>query len=127
VAVETLIQDGRERVILDRAEYEDLVDARDHAIAMRDIAAGEGALTSLEMADYLAAPTPLAFWRKRSGKTQAEMAAEAGVSQPFMTQIEAGTRVGAVGVLARIAQALGVWINDLVEATEVAPEIRTGG
>jgi transcriptional regulator with XRE-family HTH domain len=45
------------------------------------------------MADYLAAPTPFAFWRKRSGKTQASLAAEAGVSQPFLAQIEAGVRI----------------------------------
>ncbi len=67
------------------------------------------------MADYLAAPAPFAFWRKRSGKTQASLAAEAGVSQPFLAQIEAGKRRGAVAVLARIARALGVRIDDLVE------------
>jgi DNA-binding XRE family transcriptional regulator len=115
LAVETLIQNGRERVILDRAEYEDLIDARDHAVALREIAAGADALTSEEMEAYLAAPTPLAFWRKRSGKTQAALAAEVGVSQPFLAQIEAGKRNGTVAVLARVAQALSVRIDDLVE------------
>jgi len=67
------------------------------------------------MSGVLAAPTPFAFWRKRSGKTQANLAAEAGVSQPFLAQIEAGKRRGTVAVLARIARALGVRIDDLVE------------
>jgi DNA-binding XRE family transcriptional regulator len=117
MSMEIILQDGRERVILDRVEYEDLVDARDHAIAMRDIAGGAVPLSSEEMTAYLASPTALSFWRKRAGKTQADLAAEAGVSQPFLAQIEAGKRRGTVSVLARIAQALGVRIDDLVETS----------
>jgi len=113
--VETIIQNGTERVVLDRADYEDLVDARDHAIAMRDVAQGADPLNAAEMDAYLAAPTPLSFWRKRSGKTQAAVAAEVGVSQPFLAQIENGRREGGVRVLARIARALGVRLDDLVE------------
>jgi transcriptional regulator with XRE-family HTH domain len=48
-------------------------------------------------------------------KTQASLAAEAGVSQPFLAQIEAGKRRGTVAILARIARALGVRIDDLVD------------
>jgi predicted transcriptional regulator len=73
------------------------------------------AIPEPEMDAYLAAPTPLAFWRKRSGKTQVALAAEVGVSQPFMAQLEAGTRDGTIGVLSRIARALGLRIEDLVE------------
>jgi len=40
--VETIIPNGRERVVMDRDVYEDLVDARDHAVAMRDLAGGGG-------------------------------------------------------------------------------------
>jgi DNA-binding XRE family transcriptional regulator len=114
MTIETLIQDGRERVIMDRSDYEDLVDARDHLAAMRRIADGAPTISHAEMPAYLAARTPLAFWRARGGKTQAALAAEVGVSQPFLAQIEAGTRDGTVGVLSRIARALGVRIDDLV-------------
>ena len=107
-------QDGRDRVVLDRAEYQDLIDARDHALAMRDIAAGAETLTEAELDAYLAAVTPLAYWRKRAGKTQSGLAQEVGVSQPFLAQIEAGRRDGTVSVLARIAKALRVRIDDLV-------------
>ena len=117
MTIETIVENGRERVILDRADYEDLIDARDHAIAVHDIAAGAVPLTSQEMATYLASPTPLSFWRNRAGKTQAALAADAGISQPFLAQIEAGQRTGTVTVLARIAHALGVRIDDLVKTT----------
>lgn len=52
-------------ITLTRAAYEDLVDARDHALAMRDVATGAvEALTGAEVDAYLAAATPLAFWRR---------------------------------------------------------------
>ena len=112
--MEVITAAGHERVVLERAEYEDLVDARDHALALQDIAAGAPVLSEAELDEYLAAATPLAYWRKRSGKTQAALAAEAGVSQPFLAQIETGKREGSVGVLAKIARALRVRIEDLV-------------
>ncbi len=59
VAVEIIVQGGREWVVLDRGAYEDLIDARDHAVSLRDIAAGAGTLTGAELDAYLAAPTPL--------------------------------------------------------------------
>ena len=114
VDVERIVQDGRERVVMDRDVYEDLVDARDHAIAMREVGAGATVLSGAELNESLAAASPLAYWRKRAGKTQAGLAAEVGVSQPFLAQIEGGAREGSVGVLVRVARALGVRVDDLV-------------
>lgn len=94
---------------------QDMQDAQFVARTMADIANGAPTLSEDEMDAYLAAPTPLAYWRKRAGKTQTEIAAAAGVSQAFVAQIEAGRRDGTVSVLARIAEALGVRIDDLVE------------
>ncbi len=112
--IKTIVHDGRERVVMDRQAYEDLVDARDAALAMRDIAHGAPTVSDAEMDAYLAAPTPLAFWRKRAGRTQASLAAEVGVSQPFLSHIEGGARDGGVAVLGRIAAALGLRIEDLL-------------
>jgi len=106
--------EGAERVSLPRAEYQDLIDARDHAIAMRDIAAGAPLLTETELDAYLASPSPLAFWRKRAGLTQSALAQKAGITQAFLAQIESGDRDGTVGVLKRISQALGLRIEDLI-------------
>jgi DNA-binding XRE family transcriptional regulator len=114
MGVDIIVQDGRERVVMDKTDYVDLIDSRDHAIAMRDISAGAPTLTQAELDAYLAAPTPLAFWRQRAGKTQSALAEQVGVSQPFLAQIEGGQRQGTVRVLARLAKAVGVRIEDLI-------------
>ncbi len=106
--------DGAERVSMPRSDYQNLIDARDHAIAMREIAAGAPLLTETELNAYLASPSPLAFWRKRAGLTQSALAQKAGITQAFLAQIEAGDRDGTVGVLKRISQALGLRIDDLI-------------
>ena len=55
-------------VTLTRAEYEALIDARDHAQAMREVATGAmETLSDAELDAYLAAQSPLAFWRKHRG------------------------------------------------------------
>jgi hypothetical protein len=88
LTIEIIIHNGRERVVMDRNDDEDLIDSRDAAIAMREIAAGAPTIPDSEMDAYLAAPTPLAFWRERARKTQTALADEIGVSQPFLAQIE---------------------------------------
>lgn len=105
-------------VTLSWAEYEALIDARDHATALRRVADGSlETLTEAAMDDYLAAPTPLAFWRRHREVTQAGLAAAVGVSQPYLAQIETGKRVGDVGLYARLARALRVTMEELaVEA-----------
>jgi DNA-binding XRE family transcriptional regulator len=102
-------------VTLTRAEYEDLIDQRDAAVAMRAVASGAmETLTEEELDAYLAAATPLAFWRRHRGMTQASLAALVQVSQAYMAQIETGRRVGDVQLHARIAKALSVRMEDLV-------------
>ena len=102
-------------ITLTRAEYEDLIDARDHAIAMRDIASGAvETLTGAEVDDYLAAPTPLAFWRRHRGLTQAVLAGRIGIAQPSLAQAETGRRGLSAETWAKIAKALRVRMEDLL-------------
>jgi DNA-binding XRE family transcriptional regulator len=102
-------------ITLTRAEYEDLIDARDHAQAMRDIASGAmETLTGTEVDAYLAAPTPLAFWRRHRGMTQAALAAEVGIAQPSLAQAETGRRGLSVQTYAKLAKALKTRIEDLL-------------
>ena len=115
---------------LSRADYnrllnaeQDLADAAQHARVMAEVAAGMPMLTSAEMDDYLAAPSPLAFWRKRAGKTQAALATEASISQAFLAQLEGGKREGSVSVLASLAKALGVKVDDLIEEIETSSRL----
>ncbi len=102
-------------VTLTRTECQDLIDARDAALAMCDVASG--AMPTVADADvdaYLAAPTPLAFWRKHRGLTQAALAGQAGITQPYLAQIERGHRIGDVVLYSKLAEALKVRIEDLV-------------
>ena len=105
-----------ETVTLTRAAYEALVDARDAALDLRDVARGAmETLTEAELDDFLAAPTPLAFWRRHRGLTQAALAAAVGVSQPYLAQIEGGQRTGDVRLHARLARALRLRMEDLLD------------
>jgi DNA-binding XRE family transcriptional regulator len=103
-----------ETVTLTRDEYQDLVDARDHAIAMRDIAAGAPTLTDAELDEFLASPTATAFFRRRAGLTQVELAGRVGVSQAYLAQVETGARTGSVNLYVKLARALDVRVEDLV-------------
>jgi DNA-binding XRE family transcriptional regulator len=107
--------DGERLVTMSAEEYQDLIDARDATIAMREIA--NGTLPTVAEADmdaYLTAPTALAFWRKHRGMTQVELSRAAGISQPYLAQLENGQREATVAVYARLAKRLRVRIDDLV-------------
>ena len=109
------LPNGEEAVAISRAEYHDLIDIRDHMLAMRDMAAGTMPLINDEDMDaYLAAPTPLAFWRQHRGLSQAELAKAVEVSQAFINQLENGHRHASVVILSRLSRYLGVRIDDLV-------------
>jgi transcriptional regulator with XRE-family HTH domain len=79
------------------------------------LAAGRDELLSAEEAAALiAAPIPLAFWRKKRGKTQSQLAADIGVSQNFLSDLERGKAKGDVTLYAKLARGLDVQIEDLV-------------
>ena len=113
---------GDDIVILARKEYDQLIaaageDAADAEAARRAIdrrKRGEHSLTSAEMDDLLAAKTPLAFYRKRAGLTQATLAERAGIAQGFLSEIEAGRKSGDVQTLRKIADLLKISLDDLV-------------
>ena len=107
---------GEKLAILPADEYETMCDALAHATAMADYRAGREEALSLEEADALiAAPTPLAFWRARRGMTQAALAKAAGTTQPHIADLESGKHGGSLEIMARIAKALKVKVDDLVD------------
>jgi DNA-binding XRE family transcriptional regulator len=113
----TTTPSGEELVVLPRADYEDLVDALAARKVEAALAAGrEELLTAEETAALVAAPTPLAFWRKQRGKTQSQLAAEIGVSQSFLSDLERGKAKGGVTLYGKLARCLRLQIED------VAPE-----
>lgn len=122
MAVMTKSPAGDDIVILSRAEYEKLAGARedadDAAVARALLSRVEGGteetLSTEELDAYLKAPTPLAFWRRKRGLTQAALARQAGVAQGYISEIEAKRKQGDVAVLKRVAQALRISLDDLV-------------
>ena len=114
--------DGSRKVVMSEADFQDLLDARDHAEAMRGVAAGAPTFAEAEVDAYLAARTPLAFWRQRAGLTQKALADIVRVSQAYLAQLEAGEREGGVKVWAQLAEALGVRIDDLINDALSLPE-----
>ncbi|MFI5014361.1 MAG: helix-turn-helix domain-containing protein [Hyphomicrobiales bacterium] len=106
---------GEDLVVLTREEFEDLVDARDHADAVRAVSTGAmETLTNSELDDLLSAATPLAFWRKRRRLTQSALARAVGVTQPYLAQIETAKRTGHISLHAKLARALGIAMEDLL-------------
>ncbi len=106
---------GEDMVLLSLDEYEDLADARGHAAAMQAVASGAmETLSGEETAAYLAAKTPLAFWRRHRDVTQRTLAEAVGVSQAYIAQIENGVREGSPTMLRDIARVLRVRMEDLV-------------
>jgi DNA-binding XRE family transcriptional regulator len=119
--VMTKTPNGEDIVILSRQEYDDLIEDKEDiadravllaAMARRD-AGGEEYLTSEEVNEFLAAKTPLAFWRKKRGVTQATLAEQVGVSESVLAGLEDGEPVGDIGTLERVAIALNLALEDL--------------
>jgi DNA-binding XRE family transcriptional regulator len=126
--------DGTRMVILTAAEYarlrqladdaEDIADA--HTIAAR-IAGGDGTMPAQVLASILDEDlSPVAAWRKYRGLSQADLAKRAGLSQVWISRIEAGEGHGTPATRRKLAKALDapVWAlesedGDLI--SEVSP------
>jgi len=103
--------------VLPIAEYERLLDAADEALSVRAFDAYKAARPETfpeEVAErLLAGEQPVKVFREYRGLTQTQLAGAAGLRQAYVSQIEAGARVGSVDVLRRIADTLSVDIDDL--------------
>jgi DNA-binding XRE family transcriptional regulator len=63
----------------------------------------------------LAGESPIKLWREYRSLTQRELADRAGISKPYLSQIESGKRQGTLETLAAIARALDVPLQVLTE------------
>lgn len=114
---------GQELVVLSRADYEALVEAAEEAADIRAVeetraalARGDEELVPAEMVDrMLAGESPVRVWREHRGLRNAELAAAAGISAAYLSQIEAGARRPGVATLRRLAEALGLSLDDLAD------------
>jgi DNA-binding XRE family transcriptional regulator len=107
---------GEELAILPRAELERMIAALNHAKALADYRSGrDPALTADETRELLAASSPLAFWRRKRGLTQAQFAKQAGVAQNYVSDLETGKREGSPAQWLRMAHILQIPIEDLID------------
>lgn len=114
--------DGEPYVALARGRYEQFVelveDAMDAAAVERfkeRLAAGEEEFVPSEMLDrILSGENLVRVWREYRGLTVAALAEKAGITQPYLSQIETGKREGTLATMKKIAAALKVDLDDLV-------------
>jgi len=91
-----------------------LQDIRDYDQAKQAIEDGEELLPSKVTYAILDGANPIRVWREHRGLTQHRLADAAGISIPYLSQIESGKRKGSADVLAAIAKALCLSLDDIV-------------
>ena len=98
-------------------EYERLLEVADEAAGIRAFDAYKATRPETfpdEVASRLLnGEHPVKVFREHRGITQTQLAESAGLRQAYVSQIEAGSRVGTVDVLKRVAEALRVDLEDL--------------
>jgi len=113
---------GDRLAVIPLSEYERLVEAAEDAADVaaydevkRKLAAGEDELIPDEVVGRLiAGENKVRVWREHRGMTAAALADAAGISTPYLSQIESGKRDGSIDVMKRISSALRMTVDDLV-------------
>ena len=124
MSVQVIEKDGRpEWAVLPYEEYQRLVeeaemlqDVQAYDEAKRAVAAGEEVIPSEVTYALLDGSNPVRVWRRHRELTQQHLAKEAGISVPYLSQIESGKRRGSAKVLAAIAKELELSLDDLVSS-----------
>lgn len=101
------------QTIMDRLEeLQDIVDAES---AMAGIAAGVETYPPELVERLVRGDNPIRVWREFRGMTTAALAAATGVTSSAISQIEGGKRGLSVDLLKKLAEALLVDMDDLVD------------
>lgn len=108
--------------VLPEAEYQLLSEALEDAEAaaifdrfQERLAAGKEELIPDTVVNrILGGEAPVRVWREHRGMKAGELAAAAGISQAYLSQIETGKRDGSVSALKAIAAVLRVTLDDIV-------------
>ena len=112
--IQKLTIEGKTYVLLSEEDYEDLIDSLHAKSVTARIEAGEETWP-LEIAEArMNGENPVRVFRTYRKMTMMELAGAAGISQPYLSDIENGKKTGSVDVLKRIAAALRVDLDDLV-------------
>ncbi|MBF0128695.1 MAG: helix-turn-helix transcriptional regulator [Alphaproteobacteria bacterium] len=57
--------------------------------------------------------SPVRIWREHRSMTAKALAAAAGISQAYLSEIETGRKPGSLDAMGKLARALGVLLDDL--------------
>jgi mRNA interferase RelE/StbE len=109
-------------ITITREEYdrlcdaaEELADLRVYDRAMAELASGADELVPAEYARRLVSgESPLRVYRDLRRFTQERLAEASGVNRVQIAEIEAGRKTGSVETVKKLADALGVLVDDLV-------------
>jgi DNA-binding XRE family transcriptional regulator len=112
---------GEEMIVLSRKDYEalierieDLEDSLAVADFERKLAAGEEELIPAEYVNRMSdGESPIRVWRDVRGMTAKDVAAAAGISTAYLSEIENGKKDGSVATLRAIADVLKIDLDDL--------------
>lgn len=97
------------------AEAEMLQDVRDYDTTLEAIKKGEEETIPAKVVyAVLDGENPIRVWREYRGLTQQQLAETAGISTPYLSQLESGKRTGSTEVISAIANALGLTLEDIV-------------
>jgi DNA-binding XRE family transcriptional regulator len=98
-----------------KAALEDYEDAIDAAVAKRILEDPKTEWVPGEVVDRLVdGQNPIRVWREHRGLSQAALAARANLPQQTISMLESGRRKGTLDHVRRLAEALGVGLDDLV-------------
>ena len=125
MSVQVIEKNGQiEWAVIPYPEYQKLLDAwemlediRAYDEAKANIEAGEELIPSKVAYALLDGKNPIRVWREYRGLTQQQLAEKAGISKPYLSQLESGKRNGTTDMLKNIAQALHVGLDELVDVS----------
>lgn len=105
---------------LQLAEQAELLeDIRDFDRISAAIERGEEELIPAEVVyAILDGVNPVKVWREYRGLTQQQLADAAGISKPYLSQIETGRRKGTTEILSAIAKTLDISLDEIIEKKE---------
>lgn len=106
--------DGKPFVLVPEEEFEDMMDVIMAKEVLARIEAGEETWPAELVYELLETDSRIRTYRNYRKMTVSDLATAAGISQPYLSEIESGKKTGSVDVLKRIAAALKVDLDDIV-------------
>ncbi len=122
MSVQLIEKNGKpEWAVIPYSEYKQLTaaaemldDIRDYDLAKQRVLDGEELIPSEVTYAIFDGENPVRVWRTYRQLTQQQLADRAQISKPYLSQIESGKRAGTTDVFNRLARALDVDIDDLI-------------